>query len=132
MTQGFLHKGEGWRWGWKPTATLYKALLGGDNWALELTEAEFKDFCRLLAKLVASVKELKNELMEEEKITCEIESDLIWLEVEGYPDAYSLRLLLNQGRRGEGNWTSAEVQELSKSLESFLTAEENNSYNVEL
>ena len=122
MSDSFLRQGTGWRLGWNAaTATTYKALVGGDNWALELTEPEFKDFCRLLSQLVQSVKTIKDELMEEEKITCEIESDLIWLEVDGYPDAYSLRLLLIQGRRGEGNWDQTALKELLKALESFLT-----------
>jgi len=35
---------------------------------------------------------LASELMEEEKISCSAESDLLWLQVEGYAHAYSLRL----------------------------------------
>jgi len=32
------------------------------------------------------------------RISCEAESDLLWLQVEGYPHAYNLRLILNTGR----------------------------------
>ncbi len=37
--------------------------------------------------------------MDEERITCEAESELLWLEVEGYPDSYTLRLIVNSDRQ---------------------------------
>lgn len=104
-----VKSGTGWRIGWNPNASEFKGLVGADNWAIELTEAELNDFCQLLGQLVEIVNQLDNELMDEEKITCEVESDLIWMEVEGYPHAYSLRLLVNTGRCAEGNWTEAAV-----------------------
>jgi len=48
-------------------------------------------FCRLSGQLVETMSHLASELMEEEKISCEAESDLLWLQVEGYAHAYSLR-----------------------------------------
>lgn len=107
-----IKSGAGWRIGWKPNATEYKGLVGGDNWAMELTEAELDDFCRLLGQLAASMSQMASELMEEEKIACEAESDLLWMEVEGYPNAYSLRFILNSGRRGEGGWPAEAVPHL--------------------
>nr|MDJ0575570.1 DUF1818 family protein [Xenococcaceae cyanobacterium MO_234.B1] len=56
--------------------------------------------------------QMKPELMDEERIAIEAESDLLWLEVEGYPDAYSLRLILNCDRRCEGNWREGVAPEL--------------------
>ena len=68
------------------------------------------------------IQRLQNELMDEEKINCELESDLIYLLADGYPDSYCLRILLNQGRRAEGNWSSLAVTQLNAALKSFLTS----------
>ncbi|MBW4644190.1 MAG: DUF1818 family protein [Goleter apudmare HA4340-LM2] len=107
-----LKSGSGWRIGWNPNAPEFKGLVGTDDWAVELTEAELNDFCRLLAKLADTMKQLATELMDEEKIACEAESDLLWIEVEGYPHSYSLRLILNTGRCAEGRWNTNAVGDL--------------------
>ncbi len=114
-----LKKGQGWRIGWDQKASLYKGLVGSDDWAFELTEAEFKDFCRFLQQLTETMAIMKEELMEDERIACEAESDLLWLEVEGFPESYSLRLILHQGRRGEGNWNEGTVKDLAQAAYSF-------------
>lgn len=101
--------GAGWRLGWNPQATKYQGLVGGDDWAIELTEAELDDFCRLLGQLAQAMSQMANELMDDEKITCEAESDLLWMEVEGYPHAYTLRFILNTGRCCEGSWLAESV-----------------------
>ena len=107
-----LKHGNGWRLGWDPEADEFKGLVGGDEWAIELTEAELEDFCRLLLKLAQTMKEMAGELMDEEKIACEIESDRLWIEAEGYADAFSLRFILNGGRRCEAGWPSEVVPDL--------------------
>jgi hypothetical protein len=99
-----IKSGTGWRIGWNGDAPEFRGLVGTDNWAIELTECELDDFCRLLNQLVATMKDLATELMDEEKIACEAESDLLWMEVEGYPHSYSLRFILNTGRCAEGRW----------------------------
>ena len=78
-----------------------------------------EDFCRLLNQLKTTIAVIATELMEEEKITCEAESELLWLEAEGYPQAFSLRLMLLQGRCGEGEWSAIAVTELMQALEAF-------------
>ncbi len=107
-----VKSGAGWRIGWSPNAAEFKGLVGADDWAIELTEAELQDFCRLSGQLVETMSQLASELMDEEKIACEAESNLMWMEVEGYPHAYSLRLILNTGRRAELSWKEAAVPSL--------------------
>jgi hypothetical protein len=109
-----VKSGLGWRIGWDGEATEFTGLVGSDQWALELTEAEFNDFCRLLIQLAETMTQMSSELMDEEKIACEAETDLLWLQVEGYPDSYSLQLILNTGRRGEGYWSAEAVPALLK------------------
>ncbi|WP_267383424.1 DUF1818 family protein [Cyanobacterium sp. uoEpiScrs1] len=119
MSDSLLKKGIGWRIGWNPKAVTYQGLIGGKDWALELTGAEFKDFCRLFKQLTETMEIMSKELMEAERIACEAESELLWLGVEGYPHAYSLRLILNQGRCCEGNWTEETVEELYQAVTIF-------------
>ncbi|BAP17066.1 DUF1818 family protein [cyanobacterium endosymbiont of Epithemia turgida] len=119
MSDRLLKKGTGWRIGWNPNAVPYQGLIGGKDWAIELTKAEFKDFCRLFKQLAETMEIMSQELMDVEKIACEAESDFLWLEVEGYPHAYSLRLILNQGRCCEGNWSEEMVRELLQVVKIF-------------
>ncbi|MBF2021459.1 MAG: DUF1818 family protein [Hydrococcus sp. C42_A2020_068] len=112
MSDRLLRVGNGWRIGWNPNAEIYKGLVGGEDWAIELTEDELNDFCCLLEQLTQMMTRMADELMDEEKIACEAESDRLWMEVEGYPHAYSLRLILNQGRCCEGYWSAEAVAEL--------------------
>lgn len=99
-----IKSGDGWRVGWHPHGSKYQGLVGANDWAIELTKAELNDFGRLLNQLVETMNQMEAELMDEEKINCEAETDLLWMEVEGYPHHYSLRLILNRDRRCEGNW----------------------------
>lgn len=111
-----LKTGEGWRIGWNQKADKYTGLVGSDDWAIELSEAELNDFCRLLLQLVDTMNQMQTELMDREKITCEAETDLLWLEVTGYPHAYSLRLILNCDRRCEGNWAEGIAPQLAEAV----------------
>jgi hypothetical protein len=119
MSDRYLKKGNGWRIGWNPKAEIYKGLVGGEDWAIELTENELNDFCRLLEQLAQTMTRMTQELMDEEKIACEAESERLWMEVEGYPHAYSLRLILNQGRCCEGNWSAEAVAELVQAAQTL-------------
>ncbi|WP_199247462.1 DUF1818 family protein [[Phormidium] sp. ETS-05] len=125
-----LKSGPGWRLGWNPEAKIYTGLVGTDDWSVELTDTELDDFCRLLLSLASTLGDMAGELMDEEKIACEAESPSLWMEVEGYPDAFSLRFIL-QGdanatadavRRCEGSWSPAAVPGLvaaAKTLKVF-------------
>lgn len=114
-----LKQGAGWRIGWHPEAPEFKGLVGGDGWAIELTEPELNDFCRLSQQLQDTMAQIAEELMAEETIACEAESDRLWLEVRGYPQAYGLQLMLLTGRRAEGSWPAAVVPELLQAAQTI-------------
>ena len=114
-----VKSGAGWRLGWDPNASEFNGLIGGEDWALELTAAELDDFCRLVAQLSQTMSQMANELMEEEAIACEAESDLLWLEVQGYPQAYSLHCMLLTGRGGEGSWPAPVVPDLIQAAQTL-------------
>jgi hypothetical protein len=119
--QKVLKSGAGWRIGWNP-ANVYPGLVGADDWAFEVTAVELEDFCRLLEQLVDNMRLMQAELMDEENITCEAESQPIWMQVAGLPHRYTLRLILNTGRGCEGNWGADAVPDLvaaARSLKFF-------------
>ncbi len=99
-----LKQGAGWRIGWDSEAKDFRALVGTDHWAVELTTEEFQDFCRLLSQLVVTVKQMAEELMPEEAIACEVSSDRLWMEVRGNAHSYDLHLILHTGRQVEAHW----------------------------
>ena len=117
--ENLVKSGDGWRVGWNPHQSKYKGLVGANDWAIELTQAELKDFCRLLNQLVATMSTMASELMVEEKISCEAESELLWLEVDGYSDSYSLRLIIHSDRRCEGNWAEGIAPNLVEAINSL-------------
>ncbi len=115
-----LKTGTGWRIGWNPQETAeFKGLVGTDDWAIELTEAELHDFCRLSVQLAETMSQLNSELMDEEKISCEAESNLLWLEVEGYAHSYNLRFILLSGRCAEGSWDEIAVKSLVQAVQTL-------------
>ncbi|WP_299492248.1 DUF1818 family protein [Acaryochloris sp. IP29b_bin.137] len=113
-----LKEGKGWRLGWQPSAT-FPALLGTNQWAVELTATEFVDFRRLLLQLIDSVAQLQDQLMVEETIACEASSDLIWVEVRGYPQQFNLSFILLSGRRAEGQWSVESTAELVGAIQTI-------------
>ena len=115
-----LWEGPGWRVGWNPTASPFTALLGSDTWALEFTSAELTDVCRLGQQLASTMTAMASELMDEERIACEQETALVWLEAKGFPHHYDLRLILLTGRGGEGTWPAAAVPDLLATLEHLV------------
>jgi hypothetical protein len=91
--------------------------LGGRGWAIELTEAEFHTFCRLALQLRDTLGAIAAELMDEERIVCEAEADHLWIEAEGFPNAYGLRFILSSGRRCEGEWDVVATQALTQAIQ---------------
>jgi hypothetical protein len=113
-----LKSGDGWRLGWDAEAT-FSGLVGTDEWAIELTEAELEDFCRLTLQLAETMQQMQHELMDEERISCELESDLLWMEAEGFPQAYCLRLIVLTGRRAEAAWIESAVPHLIEAVQTL-------------
>ncbi|MFM7577135.1 MAG: DUF1818 family protein [Microcystaceae cyanobacterium] len=118
-SQRRLREGQGWRLGFDPHREIYQGLVGGDSWAMELTASEFQDFCRLVQQLDETLRAIADELMDEEKITCAVESERVWLEAEGYSDRFTLHLIVYQGRGCEGHWSAEATQALIEAIRHF-------------
>ena len=115
-----LLSGEGWRIGWRSDVDVYKGLVGADSWAIELTESEFKDFCKLASQLAETMQIMATELSDAEKICCTQETEDISLEVNGFPDTFTLHLQLLTGRRSEGLWDADAVPFLIEAIADLL------------
>ena len=114
-----LLRGEGWRIGLRSDVDTYKGLVGADSWAIELTESELKDFCKLAVQLAETMQLMSTELSDGEKISCTLETEDISLESRGYPDAFTFHLQLLRGRRLEGFWDAAAIPFLLEAIASL-------------
>jgi hypothetical protein len=114
--------GQGWRLGWLPNADVFVGLLSGDRWSIELTESELKDFCSLGLRLAEAMNEMQAELSDQEKLTCDGETENLYIEATGYPDQFSFYLQLKTGRRFEGSWSEDVVPELLEAIAMILPA----------
>jgi hypothetical protein len=114
-----LQQGKGWRLGWHPEAADFRALVGTDHWSIELTGPEFDDFSRLLLELVETLTQVQSELMDGEAIACTATSDLIWMQIEGYPHRFCLNFMLHHGRRAEGHWDEDATTALITSVQTL-------------
>lgn len=103
-----VQEGPGWRLCVDPGRGAYPVLIGGDGWAVELRADEARalwDGCSRLAEELAAIAD---RLMPEERVTLELETGPLWLELEGHPQGWRLRFVLASGlaaRGVEGSWS---------------------------
>ena len=91
-------------------------LIGVDNWSIELQKNEFNSLYLLLLRLNKQFLDIKNELMDEELITLEIEQLPWYIELEGKKKEWSLRFVFDsqdQTRSFEMYWPIPIAQNLS-------------------
>ena len=82
-------------------------LIGVDNWAIELQKSEFYSLYLLLLRINEQFLSIKNELMDEEFITLELEQLPWYVELEGKKNEWSLRFVFesqDQTRSFEMYW----------------------------
>ena len=90
-------------------------LIGVDNWSIELQKSEFYSLYLLLLKINEQILVIKDELMDEESITLEIEK-LPWhIELVGKKNEWRLRFVFesqDQTRSFEMYWPIPIAQNL--------------------
>jgi hypothetical protein len=82
-------------------------LIGVDNWSIELQKSEFCSLYLLLIKLYEELSSIKNELMDEESISLQIEQLPWFIELEGKKNEWSLTFVFesqDQTRSFEMYW----------------------------
>ena len=90
-------------------------LIGVDNWSIELQKSEFKSLYSLLLKINKQLSDIKDELMDEEFITLELEQLPWYIELEGKKNEWSLRFVFeskDQTRSFEMYWPIPIAQNL--------------------
>ena len=90
-------------------------LIGVDNWSIELQKSEFCSLYLLLIKLYEELSSIKNELMDEESISLQIEQLPWFIELEGKKNEWSLTFVFesqDQTRSFEMYWPIPIAQNL--------------------
>ena len=90
-------------------------LIGVDNWSIELQKSEFYSLYLLLQRINKQHLDIKNELMDEEYITLQIEQLPWFIELEGKKNEWSLRFVFesqDQTRSFEMYWPIPIAQKL--------------------
>ena len=82
-------------------------LIGVDNWSIELQKNEFHSLYLLLLKINEQLLVTKDQLMDEESITLELEKLPWYIKLEGKKNEWSLRFVFesqDQTRSFEMYW----------------------------
>ena len=90
-------------------------LIGVDNWSIELQKSEFNSLYLSLLKINKQLSIIKDELMDEEFITLELEQLPWYIELEGKKNEWSLRFVFesqDQTRSFEMYWPIPIAQNL--------------------
>jgi len=90
-------------------------LIGVDNWSIELQKSEFNSLYFLLIRINKQLLDIKDELMDEEFITLELEQLPWYIVLEGQKNEWSLRFVFeskDQTRSFEMYWPIPIAQNL--------------------
>ena len=93
----------------------YCFLIGVDNWSIELKKNEFHLLYLLLLRINEQLLSIKNELMDEESISLELEQLPWYIELDGKKNEWSLRFVFEsqeQTRSFEMYWPIPVAQTL--------------------
>ena len=90
-------------------------LIGVDDWSIELQKSEFHALYLLLLRINKQLLDIKNELMDEESISLELEQLPWYIVLEGKKNEWSLRFVFesqDQTRSFEMYWPIPLAQNL--------------------
>ena len=114
-------EGPGWRLARDTSREPFSVLLGGSNWALELTECEWKDFSAVVFALADQHRNLLDQLMEEESIELQMERGAWWSCLDGDRRGWSLTVVLSgDGRGAELHWPQPAAESLVAAMRMLL------------
>ena len=88
-------EGPGWRIIRDSSREKFSTLIGGENWAIELDQPEWKNLVSIVIDLSDQYKAVKGQLMGNEDITLELESAHWFAILQGDQYAWNLKLILN-------------------------------------
>tara|TARA_B100000579_G_C22337867_1_gene623572 strand:+ start:241 stop:621 length:381 start_codon:yes stop_codon:yes gene_type:complete len=88
-------EGKGWRIIRDASRDNFSTLIGGESWAIELNESEWKTLVKVIFDLSDQYQNIKDQLMDDEDITIEL-GNTPWLAIlKGDKHGWDLKLILN-------------------------------------
>ena len=113
-------EGPGWRIIRDSSRDNFSTLIGGSSWAIELNESEWKTLVKVVIDLSDQYKDIKDQLMGDEDITLEMESNP-WLGIlKGDKNGWNLKLILDSSdsfhRGAEVFWPRDVTSHLAKAM----------------
>ena len=101
-------EGPGWRLIRDSSRDNFSTLIGGESWAFELNQVEWETLVKVVIDLSDQYEDIKDQLMGEEDITLELESNP-WLAIlKGDQYGWDLKLILDSSdsmiRGAEVSW----------------------------
>ncbi len=113
-------EGPGWRLARDTSRSIFPYLIGGENWAIELTKDEWEIFFNLINDLIDHHKQLADQLMPEEQIFIELERDPWWAALDGDRNYWKLQIVLSSkysANRGvEAEWPIPAAQAMATAM----------------
>jgi len=97
-------------------------LIGVDNWSIELQKSEFHSLYLLLLRINGQLLLIKDELMDEESISLELELLPWYIQLEGKKNEWSLRFVFesqDQTRSFEMYWPIPIAQNLFNEIKNM-------------
>ncbi len=113
-------EGQGWRIIRDSSRTNFSTLIGGESWAIELNQHEWNTLVKAVNNLSDQYQDIKVQLMDDEDITLEMESNP-WLAIlKGDKNGWNLKLILNSSdsliRGAEVYWPSNVTCQLANAM----------------
>jgi hypothetical protein len=93
-----------------------KFWLGCSTWTIEFSQVEWEQFVQQLRTLAQTWQSMQEELMPEETLTLDSESETIRLQAEGQQEQWGIWLQICSGRKVEGYLDSPLVVELLRRI----------------
>ena len=88
-------EGPGWRIIRDSSRENFSTLIGGESWAIELNKSEWESLVKVVIDLSDQYKNIKDQLMGDEDITLELESNP-WLAIlKGNKNGWDLKLIID-------------------------------------
>ena len=110
-------EGPGWRLVRDSSRRSFPVMIGGESWAVELSEQEWKTLIPVIDELINQHKKMENQLMAEESICLEIERLPWWGCLDGDKCSWSLQLIREGNeeslRRFEAYWPFPAAQSIT-------------------
>ena len=115
------HEGPGWRVAMDSLRSRFPVIIGGDGWAVELSEKEWISLMEIIKDLTNQHKKLDNVLKPDESVCLEIEKQPWWGCIDGDRKTWSLQLILEEkggvsARGFEASWPVPAAQSITSAM----------------